>query len=271
MTRPDSEERIAFDSQAHVFEDRAGLDEPAARRVAEAVLDMAGGTTGDLLVEIGAGTGQIGRWLAAGPLRYLGLDNSAGMLERFRPRLPADDRARLLEADADARWPAEDASVRAVFGSRVFHLLDAAHVASEFARIARPDRAVLLSGRIDRDPEAPRERIRRRMREVLEQHGLQPRAVQRRRRALADALHAHGAVAMETREAARWPVRGSAADALKGWRSKESLGGINPPPDIRARVLDELEAWARAEYGNPETTITTDECYRIEGFVLSAT
>src|SRR5947209_5451722 len=66
-----------FDAQARSFDARAGLPADAARAVARAVLDLAALGPDDLLVELGAGTGQIGRELAES-VRYVGVDRSSG-------------------------------------------------------------------------------------------------------------------------------------------------------------------------------------------------
>ena len=60
----------------------------------------------DLVVELGAGTGEIGAHLARLPLRYVGLDSSPAMLDVFRakaaPCLTIADRRRLRSRVAAA-------------------------------------------------------------------------------------------------------------------------------------------------------------------------
>jgi hypothetical protein len=60
-----------FDGQAGLFERRAGLPEDCCRAVAKKVIEIGEAKSGDLIVEIGSGTGQIGQWFEA-PLRYAG-------------------------------------------------------------------------------------------------------------------------------------------------------------------------------------------------------
>src|SRR5262245_15692970 len=69
-----------FDGQAGLFERRAGLPETVCRVIAKKVIEIGEAEAGDLIVEIGAGTGQIGQWFEA-PVRYAGFDLSAGMLK----------------------------------------------------------------------------------------------------------------------------------------------------------------------------------------------
>ena len=49
--------------------------------VARSILQLASAGPGDLVVELGAGTGEIGLHLSRSPIRYVGLDASAPMLE----------------------------------------------------------------------------------------------------------------------------------------------------------------------------------------------
>ena len=95
-----------FDGQAEAFDRRAGLLPALCRQIAATVVELGGGETADLVVEAGAGTGEIGVWLAA-QRRYVGFDLSSGMLRQFRDRLAGSTAGCLLvRADAIAvgRW-----------------------------------------------------------------------------------------------------------------------------------------------------------------------
>src|SRR5262245_28029664 len=95
-----------FDVQADTFDQRAGIPAPFCQAIARAVVKLAGARPEDLLVEVGAGTGMLGAWLARAPLRYVGLDVSRGVLIAFHRRLSSHgSRSLLLQADADQQWP----------------------------------------------------------------------------------------------------------------------------------------------------------------------
>ena len=66
--------------------------------MAGAIVERAGARADDLVVELGAGTGEIGVHLARLPIRYVGLDGSAAMLEVFRAKA-ADASPELIVAD----------------------------------------------------------------------------------------------------------------------------------------------------------------------------
>ena len=79
---------------------------------------------GDLLLEIGAGTGEIGFEIARLHGRYVGLDLSLPMLRVFRGhQVGLSAPLALIVGDADRTWPITDQSVQAIFGSRSLHLL----------------------------------------------------------------------------------------------------------------------------------------------------
>jgi len=110
---------------------------------------------GDLLLELGAGTGEVGahlwRILPAG-VSYLALDLSFGMLALFgrkatRDRLPAVDPSKRLwrvVADLSRPWPVPDGSVAAIFCSRAAHRLNLATFLAESRRVLRPGAPLLL-------------------------------------------------------------------------------------------------------------------------------
>ena len=136
-----------FDGQAAGFDGRAGLPANAATAVARAVLEIAAPGPDGLLVELGAGTGEVGQRLVES-IRYVGLDRSGAMLELFSAKLvSADDaRVRLSRTDVNGRWPVSDGSVDVVFASRVAHLLDTEHLLAELQRVCRPGVISSLAG-----------------------------------------------------------------------------------------------------------------------------
>jgi hypothetical protein len=106
------------------------------------------------------------------------------------------------------------------------------------------------------------------MRDLLEAHGEAPRPTERRRRQLWDRAAELGGVSIAPVAAARWPVTATVAEAVAGWRAKDSLGGVTPDASVRAAVLDELDHWAAALGAAGE--ITSEETYIIEGVRFAA-
>jgi ubiquinone/menaquinone biosynthesis C-methylase UbiE len=251
-----------FDEQATRYDARVGLPESAAAAVAAGIKAFAGLQAEDLVLELGAGTGEIGMHLVQLPVRYLGIDNSAEMLRLFRDKL-GEQPASLLLADASQVWPLDDHAASVVFASRVIHLLDAKHVASETLRVCRPGGWLML-GRVLRDGDGVKERLRRRRLELLQQAGVGPlRGREGARRVIEHCLSA-GAESMERRVAAEWSGAISPAEVIAGWTSLSRMGSVAVDPVSRQEILAELQDWAGAELGDLDQPETYWERYAIE-------
>ena len=257
-----------FDAQAPRFDDRAGIPEDAARAVAQAVLDLIAPGRDDLLVELGAGTGEIGRHLARS-MNYLGLDRSGGMLDAFRAKIAAAPAggARLVRADASRGWPVEDGSAKAVFASRVVHLLDSDHVRSELERVCAPG-GYFLVGHVSRDEVSVKHLLREKRESLLRERGLIPRSRRAATQRLLDRLVALGASYIESRSVVTWPAQASAKQVVDAWEHLQSMGGTELEPRARAGILAELMEWAGRELGDPDTVRVWRERYILGGVRL---
>ena len=255
-----------FDGQAPRFDRRAGLPPEVRAAVARQVWEIAGLSPGDRLVDIGAGTGVIGKELCAAGVEYIGLDQSPRMLEHFRLSLPAGQSPRLVVCDARDPWPIRARSTRAVFGSRSLHWLPAGHVVRELCRVASAEGCTLLIGRVERDRDSLRAAMRRRLHDVLRRHGVEPRSGARATRMLEEACAAAGAHILAPTEAARWTVCPSPATTLDAWRMKpNTLGGVHVSDDLSRAVLDEMDAWTRQAFRNTDAGLPAVERYVLRG------
>lgn len=250
-----------FDPQASAFDGRAGLGPQAAPAIAEALLSLAALESGDVLLEIGAGTGEIGTHLTD-RCRYVGLDRSREMLVQFRKRAAHSS---LLVADADVAWPIAPRSARAVFMSRVAHLLDRTRLLAELSRVAHPEGCCVFFGRRVRDQASAQRTLQRELHTRLRAHGFQPRQGERETRGHLEALLAHGAEALDEHVASSWRVERSPADSLRAWASKPGLTGLDLPRQVRDQVLAEVEAWARERFTALEAKVATEERYVLVG------
>lgn len=257
-----------FDAQAAEFDRRVGLPEDDCRGIAAAVLSLAGvgvGDRGDWVIEIGAGTGIMGRWFQDHPVRYAGLDLSRGMLEIFRRRVPRSPAPRLVQADGARPWPFPDGSVRVVFSSRAIHLLPLEHVVEELFRVGQPGAALVL-GWVERQPESVKARMSREMQRRLRERGFPARSAGSRR--VLQACRERGATDLPKTVVARWPARHTARQSLVDWRSKEGLGGIVLPAGVQEEVLNELEIWAAEAFGGLDAALETEDAYVLKGVRL---
>lgn len=273
VRNPDDEQvsRFEFETQAMSFDERASLGPEIARAATAAIVARVGLGAADVLLEIGAGTGELGVHLAAATSGYLGLDGSEAMLALFRRRaaehVPALTPS-LVFADANQPWPVAAASVRCVFLSRVFHLLDRAHVLDELERVKDPRGLAVVLGRRVRDPDAPAARLRRRLHAMLEDLRYEPRRPERATSELVQILIARGGAHLAPEPVARRTLVTSYRIELDAWRFKGGIAGISLPREIRELVLDDLETWARGEVSDLEAPVDAGEAYVIEGAFL---
>jgi hypothetical protein len=259
-----------FDGQAGFFEQRAGLPIDCCREIAKKVVEVGEAGPGDLIVEVGNGTGQIGQWFEA-PVRYVGFDLSAGMLREFRRRLGGSDHRLLVQADANESWPLLKGAARVIFSSRAMHLLEHERVASEVFRIASSAGATLITGRVERTPGSIRDRMAQEMNERLRRRGFEGRRGERRNRKLFESCLRRGAEILEPVSVATWSVTASPRQSLDSWRRLTGLGGIPVPAIIREDILRELEAWAEEAFGGLDREFESEETYVLKSLRVPPT
>jgi ubiquinone/menaquinone biosynthesis C-methylase UbiE len=261
----------SFHEQAESFDQRAGLRASVCDSIAKELVQLAQLAPGDVVLEVGAGTGQIGLALCQLPLRYIGFDASAAMLEVFKRRhRESGRRVPLIATDGNNRWPADDGSVHLVFSSRAAHLLRVEHVVEEVFRVASPIGATLVIGRLQRDKQSCRARIRQEMRERLRQLGYASHEGQQKEQEILDACVRRGASRLERRVVATWPVQHSAAQTLASWREKSGLAGLELAAEVKEKVLSQLAVWAKDAFGALEALQSAEEKYVLEGVRLSS-
>ena len=255
-----------YDGQAESFDERTGLSWQTCQSIATAVQQLAGLTPGDTLLEVGAGTGEIGSYLIRLPGAYIGFDLSGPMLEKFRVRLsgPPPDTT-ILQADGCHAWPAADHSVRVVFSSRTLHLLPVEHVVSEFYRVAATQKAILLIGRAIRDENSVKAVMRKQMRQLLKQQGVQGLSGRKNRGQIITVCLQRGARKIEQISVASWETHFSPIDSITSWESKPGLAGKTVSQNVKQCVMEQLRDWAMQEFGSLTGPLPCTENYIMEG------
>jgi ubiquinone/menaquinone biosynthesis C-methylase UbiE len=258
-----------FDGQAATFDQRAGLPEEICYKIAETILSVGEVKSGDLVLEIGPGTGQIGRWFAPS-VRYVGFDKSSGMLKEFKNRLDNNlDYKAIVQADAKTGWPFASGVARVIFGSRAIHLLDDNHVASEVFRVALPAGATFIVGRVQRDRASVRHQMARQMNVLLRQQGFEGLGGEGRTKKLFEICSQRQAEILEPVTVARWKVVASPQQSIDSWRGMIGLGGIPVPIEVKDRVLTKLAVWGEEEFGRLDQSFESEEEYALMPLRLS--
>jgi SAM-dependent methyltransferase len=225
-------------------------------------MERANARAGDLVVELGAGTGEIGVHLARLPVRYFGLDASAAMLDVFRAKA-ADVSPSLVTADCDRTWSLPDGCATVVFASRVVHLLQPDHVVRETMRVCRPAGSLIV-GRVVRDRDGIIERLRRRRLDLLKAAGISARQGEDGTRRVIDGCLALGGVSLGREVVAEWTSVTTPGEIIAGWDTLSRMGSIPVDPVTRADILDELRHWGQAEFGDLDRPEAFRERYAID-------
>ncbi len=251
-----------YDGQAATYDRRTAIDETAARTAATEALAIAGG--GRTIVEIGAGTGEFGRQLAALARHYVGLDLSRPMLERFRTKLQGEPgSASLVQAELNHPWPLRDDVADAVVAARVVHLLDPNMVAAEARRVCRPGGCLLL-GRIEHDEQGLRGRLRQERQRLFATHGVRMGGGEAGTRRLIASCVAAGATSPDRRQAAGWERPASVLDVIAEWDAVGAWAGRPVEPVLQAEVQAALRLWAESEFGTLQHTALCGERFMLE-------
>lgn len=238
----------AFDNAAPDYERVRGFPPGIAEVVASAALELLDGRR--RLLEIGIGTGRIGRPLLAHGVDLTGIDLSANMLAQLNEQLPPNGvRPALVLGDA-VRLPFEAGSFEAVVTVHVFQLIaDWQAALSEVRRVLLRG-GVFLSGYDWRPADTPGTRLLERWREIVRAHGGPGvEAGTRDFTDLAAAVLESGAGAVE-RQAGDWTARRTLARHLETIEHRTWSGAWQAPEGFFDACLAELAAWATAEYGS---------------------
>jgi len=261
---------MRFNAQeAEIFDDRAGLSEATVKDIVNGIVDIVKPTPSTTLLEVGAGTGLIGSHLIGLPSKYIGFDYSEPMLEIFRSRTPSDAAEyTLTQGDGEKTWPVEDGTVDAVFGSRVLHLLDVEHVASELFRVAADTGATLMVGLVHRDNESPKNKMREKMRSLLAKREKTSRDWKRLNAELFEVCRKRGAEILKTRLVSEWRTVYNPNQSIESWENKEGLAGADVTEEVKKRVLEELREWANDYFDDMYETVDFSETYHLHSLKL---
>ena len=171
----------------------------------------------------------------------------------------------LLQADGTRQWPIRDRQAHIIFSSRAVHLLDSDHVVQEIFRIACPDRALFLIGRIQRQQESVRARMQSEMRKRLRLDGYDHRGGEQHRDSLLKSLCLKGAERLDPVFVSEWPVSHTPAQSIESWQNRVGLAGIHLPLEAKEKILRELEIWADSTFGGLHQPLESAESYVLDG------
>jgi len=250
----------AYDAAAQTFERHRALPDAVPQAVRAAVLGAVA-TRAPRLLDLGAGTGRIGRPFVAAGDDYVGIDLSLGMLREFTGSAA---RPRVALADAE-HLPFGDAAFDAVLMVQVFGGMRGwRRVLAEARRVLRP-RGVLLTGRSVAPADGLDARLKQRLVEVLAERHV---AIERRN-VREDAERSLAATASRrTVTVATWSAERTPRRYIDRQRTSARFAAL--PAAVAEDVLAALADWAVSTFGGLDAVVHEPHTFELQIFTFAA-
>lgn len=248
-----------FDASASTFERFRPLPPNGPEAIRAAIWSAAGLSGPVRVLDIGAGTGRIGKAFVAAGDAYTGIDTSLGMLREF----PIDAPDCTLE-QADARHlPFAAESFDVVLMMQVLSSVeDWQQVLLEARRVLRGGGCIAVGHSVS--PESGIDsQLKRQLKRILEEMQMESfRPEQSRREALAwlefsAARHVHSI-------AISWNVNATVEEFLQRHRTGARFAAL--PPQIQELALDKLRLWAETKFGSIDVTFPESRSFEVDTF-----
>jgi ubiquinone/menaquinone biosynthesis C-methylase UbiE len=242
-----------YDAMAPAFDRRRSLPGGVPEKIRAAVLGACSSNVPRLL-DLGAGSGRIGRPFVQAGDDYTAVDLSLGMLREFAQRSPA---ARLAQADG-ARLPFADGSFDAAL---LVQVLSGAsgwrHLLADTIRVLRPDGALIV-GRVVAPDNGIDAQMKTHLAGILDAIDIHPYRDKPRDDALS---WLHRALPSRlVQDAATWVAERTPRAFLERHSGGARFSVL--PEAVRQTAMASLAAWASGAFGSLD--IAFQEDYRFE-------
>jgi ubiquinone/menaquinone biosynthesis C-methylase UbiE len=252
---------LTFDATASTFERYRSLPSEAPKAIRAAIWTAARLSAPARVLDIGAGTGRIGKaFIAAGDF-YVGVDTSLAMLREFPA---ASGNCLLAQADGQ-ELPFRDDSFDVVLLFQVLSSVDDWRgVLKEVARVLRPGGCVAVGHTAS--PESGIDaQLKRRLTAVLSEMQVEShRPEKSRRQALAwlessSVRHVHS-------QAVSWDVNATPQEFLLRHSTGARFAAL--PAPVREQALQKLRTWAETEFGSTDAQFQEKRSIELDIFEL---
>ncbi len=249
----------SFDAAASSFDRYRPLPPKVPRAIRSAILDTLHPSVPARVLEIGAGTGRIGKAFVAAGDFYVGVDTSLAMLREFPAKLGS---CLLVQADG-RQLPFRDCSFDLVLLMQVLSGVgDWQEILKEARRVLRPGGGVAVGQ--TRSPESGVDaQLKHQLAAILEELGVaQHRPQESRRQALAwlessSVRHVHC-------QAGSWNFSATPQEFLLRHRTGARFAAL--PPVIQERALNKLRVWAETTLGSMDAEFHERRSFELDIF-----
>ena len=247
-----------YDAIAPRFDRDRALPDGVAQAIRAAVLAAA--AVRPRVLDLGAGTGRIGRPFVAAGDDYVGVDLSLGMLRAFMAH--CERAPRLVQADG-LRLPFADATFDVVMLIQVFGGLgDWRQFADEARRVLRPDGAVVI-GRTAAPEDGVDARMKRQLDSILSILGEGGAKRQNARAAVENRLGAR-ATGVERRIAGTWTAQRTPRQFIARHRDGARFSAW--PESVKNDAMTRLAIWAESEFGSLDAASSESHAFELQIF-----
>lgn len=250
-----------FDPRAASFDSHRSLPSGVPNSIRVAAWQCAGGSKQGRVLDMGAGTGRIGRAFVEADDFYVGIDSSLGMLREFAAQSPL---ASLLQADGQD-LPFPDCAFDLVLLMQV--LSGAAGwpklLCEAWRVVGRP--GAIVVGNTVAPTSGLDEQLKRQLGTILESMGV---AMHEPKKSKRDALDWLKARCSHYREmvAAHWTAERSAEQFIARHRTGARFATL--PAEVQEEALRRLSAWAEATFGSLDKPFKEDFSFVLNVFKI---
>jgi ubiquinone/menaquinone biosynthesis C-methylase UbiE len=241
-----------YDAMAPDFDRRRALPDGVPETIRDTILRAL--PARPRILDLGAGSGRIGRNFVAADDDYTGVDLSFGMLQAFADSASGP---RLTQADG-AHLPFSDATFDAVL---LVQVLSGAHgwrhLLADAMRVLRPAGALIV-GRVIAPDDGIDKKMKSRIATILDRMDIHPYRDKPRDDALSWLAREMPKPVILT--AATWMAERRPAAFLDRHGAGARFSVLDEP--VKQQALADLSAWATEQFGSLETVFTED--YRFE-------
>ena len=252
-----------FDPVASSFDRHRALPDEVALEIRRTILATVNVPGRPRLLDLGAGTGRLGRSFVHAGDDYVAADLSLGMLREFMRK--ADDHhcgtPWLVQANGE-QLPFRDGSFDAVMLVQIFGGMRGwRRLVGEVRRVLRQS-GVLLMGRWLIPPDGIDEQMKQRVQVLFAEMSLSLKLQSRRENAQ---RWLEATAAQSTRIiAATWRTSRTPRDFLDRRSSGAQFSML--PATVKTEILEELSAWAAKSFGSLDAVFTEKHEFELRAF-----
>ena len=253
-----------FDLTASTFELHRGFPPGVAEQIRDGVRRSIGDDRNARVLDLGAGTGRIGRAFQAAGDFYIGVDASLEMLREFQRRQPD---ARLVLADG-ACLPFPDGAFDVVMMMQVLSGAGGWRgLLRDACRVLHPDGLVVVGQTVG--PESGIDaQMKKRLAAILEDVGAGAEQ-QHQRRFEALAWLQSAAQTAASAVAVTWIAQRTPRMFMERHRTGNRFRKL--PGPIQETALQELAAWAESTYGSLDASFQEHHRFELHTFQIKGT